>query len=215
MSLDNTTLPSEQHAPAVVKYRRPRLSQTQLAARRARKALLSDFKKEAVEIISIKQRAPVTVPVEVKVAEKARITARQIALKAIDTRIKRTRFTLRLLTEALAKIADEHGTQELGEIAREPIAPTHVILRCVSEHFGVPINTIRSERRDEATVTARHVAFYLCEETGRSFKSIGRHFDRDHTTIMFGVRKIKAALKDDRVLVTTIDIIRKAIKATI
>lgn len=73
------------------------------------------------------------------------------------------------------------------------------ILRAVATHYRVSVVHIKSHRRTANLVLPRHVAYYLCKTlTGRSLPEIGRHVgDKDHTTVLHGVRKIAAQLQTD------------------
>ena len=63
----------------------------------------------------------------------------------------------------------------------------------VADYFDVPVFEIKSSRRCKSSVRARHVAMYLARElTPKSLPEIGRMFgDRDHTTVIHAIRRIK------------------------
>ena len=47
----------------------------------------------------------------------------------------------------------------------------------------------------------RQIAFYLCRtHTTRSLPEIGRAFDRDHTTVLHGVRRVASLRETDAAL---------------
>lgn len=66
------------------------------------------------------------------------------------------------------------------------------------DHFGVLRSDILSTRRTAPLVRARHVAVYLCKtQVSRSLPEIGRAFgNRDHTTILHAIRKVKSKIAD-------------------
>jgi len=68
------------------------------------------------------------------------------------------------------------------------------LLSLVSKVTGVKQTELRSQRRDQTIVRARHIFFHAARNlTERSYPEIGRHLGgRDHTTVMHGVKKIKA-----------------------
>jgi hypothetical protein len=82
-------------------------------------------------------------------------------------------------------------------------APTVLSIReAVCKYFGVRIADLESNRRYWGLVHPRQCAFYLARyHTSFSFPQIGRRFgDRDHTTVLHGVRQIeKKMLADWRV----------------
>jgi ATP-dependent protease ClpP protease subunit len=59
---------------------------------------------------------------------------------------------------------------------------------------GVTVAELKSESRKRRLAIPRQEAMALCRElTGHSYPSIGHHFgDRDHTTVLFAFRKMKA-----------------------
>ncbi len=62
----------------------------------------------------------------------------------------------------------------------------------VSEFYRVSVSDMRSERRTKVVTMARHIAMFLAYEfTSRGYPTIGRFFDRDHTSVMHAIEKIK------------------------
>lgn len=68
----------------------------------------------------------------------------------------------------------------------------HDIQNAVARHFSVSKLDMISDRRTANVVLPRQVAMYLAKElTARSLPEIGRRFGgRDHTTVLYAVRKI-------------------------
>ena len=87
------------------------------------------------------------------------------------------------------------------------------IQQAVCEVFGnITQEDLLSSRRTKMVVWPRHLAMYLCKaHTLRSYCDIGRKFgDRDHTTVMSGVRKIEALVqKGDADTIADIERIRE------
>ena len=86
------------------------------------------------------------------------------------------------------------------------------IVTAVAEHCGLSPRDILGEKRRPELVQARQIAMYLCRELlGHSYPSIGRLFGgRDHSTVMHGVKKIKALQDADRVTHTLVTELTKA-----
>jgi chromosomal replication initiator protein len=115
--------------------------------------------------------------------------------------------------------------QEINlEIARSILSPMiqtagkeispDAILKAVADHCGVKVSDLRSERKHKAVAGARQMAMYLMRQlTGCSFPDIGQRFGgRDHTTVMYAVKKIEKNLTDDVSLRSTVEAIRKKIE---
>jgi hypothetical protein len=82
----------------------------------------------------------------------------------------------------------------------------------VCEHFGISMLDLNGPRKMQQQTIPRTIAYYICKVlTGRSLPEIGRRFgNRDHTTVLHGVRKIEALLgKSDQATVNHINAIRK------
>ena len=83
-------------------------------------------------------------------------------------------------------------------IRKEPLKPITIasIQETVCALFGISIREMVSGRRHSNLVTPRHLAIMLAAHlTSLSYPAIGRHFgNRDHTTIMHAVSKMKPVL---------------------
>ena len=63
------------------------------------------------------------------------------------------------------------------------------VVKVTSEVTGVPVLELLSKRRTNAT--ERHIAMYLSVRLlGCSYPEVGRAFGRDHTTVMYAVKKL-------------------------
>jgi chromosomal replication initiator protein len=73
--------------------------------------------------------------------------------------------------------------------------PAAVILEETSTYFGLTRDDLLSKSRSRPLTTARHVAMYLLRElTGLSLIKIGDEFNRDHTTVLHGIKKIEGLM---------------------
>lgn len=81
-----------------------------------------------------------------------------------------------------------------------PLGP-ETILRTTAQAFGFSVEDVLSSSRKQPLVLCRQVGMYLCRElTDLSLPKIGKHFDRDHTTVLHSVEKVKRILRSDRVV---------------
>lgn len=87
---------------------------------------------------------------------------------------------------------------EKGGGLNRPVPFFSELLSEVSRFYDIPILALKSIRRDGRTAYARQVACYVAyKETSLSFPAIGRLLgNRDHTTILHGVRKIERLLAE-------------------
>ena len=72
------------------------------------------------------------------------------------------------------------------------------IVQSVARHYRVSVPDILSARRTAAIIRPRQVAMYLSKVlTPRSLPEIGKHMGgRDHTTVLYGARRVEALLAD-------------------
>lgn len=78
-----------------------------------------------------------------------------------------------------------------------PIADIQAL---VAEHYELPARVMRSREMAWPAPEARQVAMYLAYYAlGKRVCEIGRRFNRDHTTVAHGVRKVA---QDDKLLTT-------------
>ena len=71
------------------------------------------------------------------------------------------------------------------------IAKVEEIITATSKITGVAMRDIMSRRRDPKIIYARHIAMFLAHElTNLSYVSIGKAMDRDHTSIMYAIKKL-------------------------
>jgi len=96
-----------------------------------------------------------------------------------------------------------HATSEGSS---RPVTQTEEIMAVVCRHYGVTSSDIRGRRRTQSIVEPRQVFMYLSRKlTNMSFDEIGRSCGgRDHSTVLYAVRKIEKRLEDDSSLGRTL-----------
>ncbi len=72
-----------------------------------------------------------------------------------------------------------------------------LIISQVCKFYSIDESVIRGTLKNKGTTEARQVAIYLIRKlTNLSLPDIGKEFGRDHSTILYGIRKIEVALKN-------------------
>ena len=97
--------------------------------------------------------------------------------------------------KTLTRVAKPETSKRPGAESRRAI--NEIIFRCAQSH-GVTIQDVLGDSRERSIVRARHQAIRLIFEgfQGRySIATIGRIFNRDHTSIMHALCMTKAAKK--------------------
>ena len=97
------------------------------------------------------------------------------------------------------------------DVPRE-ITP-QLIVEVVSDHFGITVDQIMSKSRSNDISRPRQIAMYLCKEmTSLPLNSIGQMLgDRDHSTVIHGIKKVKDEMSSDESFKKTVEVIRKKI----
>lgn len=79
-----------------------------------------------------------------------------------------------------------------------PLGP-EMIIRTTAQAYGFSVEDVLSSSRRQPLVLCRQISMYLCRElTDLSLPKIGEHFNRDHTTVLHSVEKVKRILRSDR-----------------
>ena len=79
-----------------------------------------------------------------------------------------------------------------------PLGP-ETIIRTTAVAYGFSVEDVLSSSRRQPLVLCRQISMYLCRElTDLSLPKIGEQFNRDHTTVLHSVEKVKRILRSDR-----------------
>lgn len=107
--------------------------------------------------------------------------------------LTRRDITLEMAQEVLRDIVRRGPQRKLG-------VPT--VKKVVSQHFDVPIDSLKAKTRIARVVLARQVAMYIARKlTEHSLVEIGAFFgDRDHSTVLHACTKVSAAIETDPAL---------------
>ena len=72
-----------------------------------------------------------------------------------------------------------------------------LIITQVCKFYSIEEDVLRGIKKNKGITEARQVATYLIRKlTNLSLPDIGKEFSRDHSTILYGIRKVESALKD-------------------
>lgn len=137
----------------------------------------------------------VNVPLEVItfIAEKVPSNIRELEgalLRVIAfSSLNKVSITLDLAIEALKLLIEEEKNKPLT---------VKIIQHKVADYFGIKMDDLTGERRDQKFSYPRQIAMYLARElTNASFPDIGKEFGgKDHSTVMHACRKISESSND-------------------
>ena len=77
----------------------------------------------------------------------------------------------------------------------EALPTPSLIISEVSRFYSIPESTLRGTLKNKGTAEARQVAMYLIRQlTNLSLPDIGREFGKDHSTVIYAIRKVEKAM---------------------
>lgn len=120
------------------------------------------------------------------------------------SKLRKTSINYEVTKEALK---DRISPEEKRVITAE------LIIRTVSEHFGITPSDIQGKKRSNDIAYPRQICMYLCRKlTSDSQQAVGEALGgKDHSTIIHGEKKIQSLLESDTQVRDTIDILIKKI----
>ncbi len=83
------------------------------------------------------------------------------------------------------------------------------ILSVVADYYEISVNDLKGTKRNSKIAMPRQVAMYLCRQImGENYTSIASFLKKkDHTTIIYGIKKIEESLQTDEGLRNNIEIL--------
>ena len=121
---------------------------------------------------------------------------------------------------AVARMEDREADAELAKIAlKDIITPKEskiispeLIIKSVASYFSISPDEITGTKRNNKIAYPRQIAMYLIREmTDTNLQDIGDILGKDHTTVMYGIKKIENSVADNPTLENEISNIKKII----
>jgi chromosomal replication initiator protein len=114
--------------------------------------------------------------------------------------------------EISISLAEEALKDIVSPDEKKEITPA-LIISIVAEHYHITVDDIKSSKRNSDIAFPRQIAMYLCNTmTNASQKSIGAEMgNRDHTTIIHGIKKIENEMKNSDSVRNSIEVLKKKI----
>ncbi len=82
------------------------------------------------------------------------------------------------------------------------------IIAYIAQYYGISVTDIKGTRKTSNIAVPRQVAMYVCREiTGEVYGTIGSHFGKDHSTVLYACRKIANDINTDESMKNTVHII--------
>lgn len=95
---------------------------------------------------------------------------------------------------------------KLSEDDDHKVITVESITKAVSGYYKIPMGDIRGKTRKKEVAMARHISMFMCHKIlKKTLEEIGEFFEnRDHSTVIHGIKKIQNLVKDDTKLSHTI-----------
>lgn len=125
------------------------------------------------------------------------------ALAGVETKLNTLRRAARVMSspELLDIEIDlaEARREKLSRELRMPGlgVPLEEIAMMTASEFDIDVSRIYEKTRIRIFVWARHAAFYVAVLRGYSLKEIGKHFGRDHSTVINGRQKTRDRIETE------------------
>ena len=122
--------------------------------------------------------------------------------------LEKREINLALAEQALADIISPNE--------KRVVTPDYII-NVVAEHFDITPEDIKSDKRSSKIAFPRQICMYLCNEmTSYKLKAIGQIMGgKDHTTIMYGCKKIEGEIAKSESTKNTIELLKKKINPSL
>ena len=122
--------------------------------------------------------------------------------------LEKREINLALAEQALADIISPNE--------KRVVTPEYII-NVVAEHFDITPEDIKSDKRSSKIAFPRQICMYLCNEmTSYKLKAIGQIMGgKDHTTIMYGCKKIEGEIAKSESTKNTIELLKKKINPSL
>ncbi|MCY3878101.1 MAG: chromosomal replication initiator protein DnaA [Rhodobacteraceae bacterium] len=117
---------------------------------------------------------------------------------------------------AKSDITMEFTLDVLADLLRESDRKVQIdeIIRCVASQYNVKPTDLVGNRRTRDIARPRQMAIFLAKSlTTKSLPEIGRHFNRDHTTVLHSIRRIEKLTSHDSQLSDDLEVLRRKIEA--
>ena len=93
-------------------------------------------------------------------------------------------------------------------------ASVRQVQEAVADYYGFSLGELLGRSRARQLTAPRHLAMYLAKEiTAASLPALGEAFRRDHTTVLYALRKVSADLTRDPCAVAAVEVLRERLEA--
>ncbi len=111
------------------------------------------------------------------------------------------------------ELAQASLEKTLGLQSKQPMTIERII-EVLAQEYGLDTQDFYSKNRSKKIAYPRQIAMYLSRElTDLSLIKIANHFDKDHSTVIYGIEKIKNDMENDVQFAESIQVIRQRLES--
>ena len=131
-------------------------------------------------------------------------------IRSLEGALQKVIFSADLSHQPITIEFVENALQDMINPSQRKILTPEFIIDVVAEHFDIPTSDILSDKRDGRIALPRQIAMYLSKRyTMRNLVEIGKVFNRDHSTVLHGIKTVEEKVKKDPTVDNYVDIITK------
>lgn len=113
-----------------------------------------------------------------------------------------------ITSETVMKVLKDYSND-----GKSILTPEYIV-ECCARFYSIPPEKFYSTSQKKDVSYARQVSFYICKEIlDISLQKIGQVFGRDHTTVLYGIKKIEKDIANDPAFKESVDMLIKDIKS--
>lgn len=117
-----------------------------------------------------------------------------------------------LLQEDISRETVLKVLKDYSNDGKSILTPEFIVEYC-AKFYNIAPEKIYSTSHKKDVTTVRQISFYLCREIlDMSLLKIGQVYNRDHTTVLHGIKKIETLMNTDKALKDIIEMLAKDIK---
>lgn len=108
------------------------------------------------------------------------------------------------------ELRDRYIVEQCVDVVPRQAPTVAGIQRAVEETYGLPPKSMSGPRGPWEVSQPRQIAYYLSRKlTKKTYPALGRLFNRDHSTVVFGVQQVRRRIARDPELRDTVETIKQ------
>lgn len=124
-----------------------------------------------------------------EVADRLGINVRTVYDRAVKLGIRKYKDNAPKATHLFERVHEVAVAKRDFLLLDKVPSPIEKIIRETCEKYRLTVSELVSDRQSRSVSWPRQEAFYLASKAGMTLIAIGKAFDRDHTTVLSGIKR--------------------------